>query len=89
MLTLYFKSQFVEMFGDIENTKYKIYELSKLANLITDGEHRKPNYTVTGIPFISVVNITTGELNFENCKFVSEADACKFNKRCNPEKGSL
>ena len=83
------KSQFVEMFGDIENTKYKIYELSKLANLITDGEHRKPNYTVTGIPFISVVNITTGELNFENCKFVSEADACKFNKRCNPEKGDI
>ena len=83
------KSQFVEMFGDIENTKYKIYELSKLANLITDGEHKKPNYTVAGIPFISVVNITTGELKFENCKFVSEADARKFNKRCNPEKGDI
>ena len=83
------KSQFVEMFGNIENTKYDIYKLSELTNLITDGEHKKPNYMVTGIPFISVVNITTGELKFEDCKFVSEEDACKFNKRCNPEKGDI
>ena len=83
------KSQFVEMFGNIENTKYDIYKLSKLTNLITDGEHKKPNYMVTGIPFISVVNITTGELKFEDCKFVSEEDACKFSKRCNPEKGDI
>ena len=83
------KSQFVEMFGNIENTKYDIYKLSELTNLITDGEHKKPNYMVAGIPFISVVNITTGELKFEDCKFVSEEDACKFNKRCNPEKGDI
>ena len=77
------------MFGNIENTKYDIYKLSELTNLITDGEHKKPNYMVAGIPFISVVNITTGELKFEDCKFVSEEDACKFNKRCNPEKGDI
>lgn len=83
------KSQFVEMFGDIENTRYDVYKLSELANLITDGEHKKPNYTENGTPFISVVNITTGELKFEDCKFVSEEDACKFNKRCNPEKDDI
>ena len=83
------KSQFVEMFGDIENTKYDVYKLSELTNLITDGEHKKPNYTEKGTPFISVVNITTGELKFEDCKFVSDEDACKFNKRCNPEKDDI
>lgn len=83
------KSQFVEMFGDIENTKYDVYKLSELTNLITDGEHKKPNYTENGTPFISVVNITTGELKFEDCKFVSEEDAYKFNKRCNPEKDDI
>lgn len=83
------KSQFVEMFGNIENTKYDVYKLSELTNLITDGEHKKPNYTEKGTPFISVVNITTGELKFEDCKFVSEEDACKFNKRCNPEKDDI
>lgn len=83
------KSQFVEMFGNIENTKYKVYKLSELTNLITDGEHKKPNYIEKGIPFISVVNITTGELIFDGCKFVSEEDAYKFNKRCNPEKDDI
>lgn len=83
------KSQFVEMFGDIENTKYDVYKLSELTNLITDGEHKKPNYTEKGTPFISVVNITTGELKFEDCKFVSKEEACKFNKRCNPEKDDI
>ena len=83
------KSQFVEMFGNIENTKYKVHKLSELTNLITDGEHKKPNYIEKGIPFISVVNITTGELRFEGCKFVSEEDAYKFNKRCNPEKDDI
>lgn len=77
------------MFGNIENTKYDVYKLSELTNLITDGEHKKPNYTEKGTPFISVVNITTGELKFEDCKFVSEEDACKFNKRCNPEKDDI
>lgn len=83
------KSQFVKMFGDIENTKYEVYKLNELTNLITDGEHKKPNYTENGTPFISVVNITTGELKFDNCKFVSEEDACRFNKRCNPEKDDI
>ena len=83
------KSKFVEMFGNIENTKYKVYKLDELTNLITDGEHKRPNYMEKGIPFISVVNITTGELRFDDCKFVSEEDAYKFNKRCNPEKDDI
>ena len=83
------KSKFVEMFGNLKNTKYKVYKLSELTNLITDGEHKKPNYSEKGIPFISVVNITTGELIFDGCKFVSEEDAYKFNKRCNPEKDDI
>lgn len=83
------KSQFVEMFGDIENTEYNIMKLQELTNLITDGEHKKPNYTDEGKPFISVVNITTGELKFDNCKFVSEEDTLKFQKRCKPEKNDI
>lgn len=83
------KSRFVELFGDLENTKYKVYKLSELTNLITDGEHKKPNYIEEGVPFISVANITKGKLKFDDCKFVSEEDAYKFNKRCNPEKDDI
>ena len=83
------KSQFVEMFGNIENTKFNVMKLQELSNLITDGEHKKPNYTDEGKPFISVVNITTGELKFDNCKFVSEEDTLKFQKRCKPEENDI
>ena len=83
------KSQFVEMFGDIEDTKYNVMKLQELTNLITDGEHKKPNYTDEGKPFISVVNITTGELKFDNCKFVSDEDTLKFQKRCKPERNDI
>ena len=82
---MYFKSQFVELFGDINDTEFNVSKLNNLANLITDGEHKKPNYTISGNPFISVVNITTGELKFDDCKYVSEDDNSKFRKRCNPE----
>lgn len=83
------KSTFIEMFGDIKDTKYEVMKLSELTNLITDGEHKKPNYTEEGKPFISVVNITTGDLKFDNCKFVSNEDTIKFQKRCRPEKSDI
>lgn len=83
------KSQFVEMFGDIKNTKYEVMKLENITNLITDGEHKKPNYTDKGKPFISVINITTGDLKFDDCKFVSEEDTIKFQKRCNPKNGDI
>lgn len=77
------------MFGDVENTKYPKYKLQEITKLITDGEHKKPNYTEKGTPFISVINITTGNLIFDNCKYVSNEDAKKFSKRCNPEKNDI
>lgn len=83
------QSQFVEMFGDIKNKKYKVKKLKNLTNLITDGEHKKPNYIDKGKPFISVQNITTGELKFDNCKFISKKDAIRFQKRCNPKKDDI
>lgn len=82
LLDEYLKSIFIERFVD------KNYPLDKLENLcskITDGEHLKPNYIESGFPFISVVNISQGFLNFENCKYVSENDFIKFTKRCKPE----
>lgn len=83
------ESHFVAMFGDIKDTKYKVMKLEELTNLITDGEHKKPNYTEDGQPFISVVNITTGDLKFDNCKFVSTEDSLKFQKRCKPERNDI
>lgn len=77
-----FNKRFIEQSHPLET-------LNNLTKKITDGEHKKPDYKETGMPFISVVNITKGFLNFENCKFVSHEDHLKFNKRCNPQKNDI
>lgn len=78
---------FMDMFGDpVTNPKgIKIVNLSEITTRITDGVHQKPNYTESGVPFISVKNITTGSLKFNDCKFVSLEDHLKLTKRCKAE----
>ena len=82
---------FVDMFGDpVHNPKgIRVVQLSDITTKITDGVHQKPNYTEVGIPFISVKDITTGVLKFDNCKFVSIDDHKKFTKRCKAERSDI
>ena len=84
----YIRSTFLEMFGDpVTNPKgVKVVQLSDITTKITDGVHQKPNYTDSGVPFISVKDITTGRLKFDNCKYVSLEDHQKFTKRCKAER---
>lgn len=82
----YINSTFFNMF--IQNSEEKnipCLELEKLSLKITDGVHAKPHYEESGVPFISVKNITTTKLLFDDCKFVSLADHQKFTKRCKAE----
>ena len=81
------QSLFLDMFGDpVKNEKkLKIVKLKDVTTKITDGVHAKPNYTESGVPFISVKDVTTGILKFDDCKFISKEDHDKFTKRCAPE----
>lgn len=85
------KARFVEMFGDPQtNPKgYEKRKLGLLAKKISDGVHAKPEYTETGKPFLSVVNINKGIINFEGCKFVSEEAYQKMIKSTHPERGDV
>ena len=85
------QSIFLEMFGDpVTNPKeVKVVRLSEITTRITDGIHQKPNYTETGVPFISVKDITTGILKFGDCKFISLEDHQKFTKRCKAERSDI
>lgn len=90
-LDLAVKSRFIELFGDPEAGEGK-YELQKLRDLsvkISDGVHAKPEYTSEGRPFLSVVNINKGVVDFENCKYVSEEAYQKMIKSTCPEKGDV
>ena len=41
---------------------------------LTDGTHSTPKYTTDGVPFLSVKDISSGKLDFSNCKYISEQE---------------
>lgn len=72
------------------NPSWKEVKLDEVTTKIVDGVHKRPNYTVAGIPFITVENLTRGEgIDFSNTRFVSEEDHQEFKKRANPERGDV
>ena len=62
---------------------------SSLYLSLTDGTHSTPKYTLTGIPFISVKDISSGIIDFSNTKYISKEEHQKLSDRCHPQKGDL
>jgi len=85
------QSVFLEMFGDpVKNPKgWKIASLGELASKITDGTHKTPTYTESGVKFLSAKNISSGSVDWENTKFISEQEHNELIRRCNPEVGDV
>ncbi|MEQ1933684.1 MAG: restriction endonuclease subunit S, partial [Fimbriimonadaceae bacterium] len=47
--------------------------MSSLFNAITDGDHLPPPKSSEGIAFLTIGNVTTGQLVFEGCRFVPKS----------------
>jgi type I restriction enzyme S subunit len=62
---------------------------SQIAHQITDGAHHTPTYTDTGVPFLSVKDMSSGRLVFGDTKYISEDQHAELIKRCNPQEGDL
>jgi type I restriction enzyme S subunit len=60
-----------------------------LAKRITDGPHTTPVFTSDGVPFLSVDGIQNGELQFDGCRYISEADHAEFRKKALPVKDDI
>ncbi|EAL7594133.1 restriction endonuclease subunit S [Campylobacter jejuni] len=56
---------------------------------ITDGTHKTPNYIETGIPFLSVKNISKGFFDLGDIKYISLEEHNKLIKRAKPEFGDI
>lgn len=56
---------------------------------LTDGAHSTPKYFSKGVPFISVKDVSSGNISFSDCKYISEQEHNELYKRCNPEKGDV
>ncbi len=62
-----------------------VERLDDLCRTITDGTHVTPTYVEEGIPFLSVKDITTGKIRFDNTRFITPEEHVELTKRCKPE----
>lgn len=70
----------------ILSTKYNLVSLEDITIKITDGTHKTPKYTDSGIPFLRVTDITHSN---DSKKFISTEEHIELIKRCNPEVGDV
>ena len=85
------QSVFIDMFGDpVTNPKgWEMGELGNLCDKITDGTHKTPTYKNEGVKFLSAKNISSGEIDWINTKYISNEEHQALIKRCNPEFGDV
>ncbi len=84
------KSQFVEMFGDVKNSKYKKDYLSNLTLKITDGKHGGcKSENNSGYYFIGATEIYNNKINYDGCNQITEEDFNKDYKRCDLQKNDF
>ena len=85
------RSVFLDMFGD-PVTNPKEWEMGCLGDVIEftkDGPHVSPNYSDTGIPFLSTRHVKPTGIIWEDLKYVSEGEAQIHWKKCKPTHGDI
>lgn len=69
---------------------WSVKRLSEVTHKIVDGVHKTPKYTKTGVPFLTVENMTSGPgIDFSSTRFISERDHREFIKRTDSKKGDV
>jgi type I restriction enzyme S subunit len=63
--------------------------LGSLCRQITDGAHRTPRYVAEGVPFLSVKDVSSGEIRFDQTRFISPEQHAELSRRCRPERGDV
>ena len=63
--------------------------LGSVVEKLTDGTHKAPKYQPSGIPFLSVKDISSGKISFDDCKYVSQAEHNELYNRCDPKFGDM
>lgn len=77
------KSQFVEMFGTNNNSKYDMDKLNNLTYKITDGKHGGCNSEEkSGYYFVGATEIYNDKINYQTAKEITKEDFDKDYKRC-------
>ena len=63
--------------------------LGSILNKLTDGTHRTPKYSTSGVKFVSVKDMSSGVLSLDNTKFITKLEHEELFTRCDPVKGDM
>ena len=58
--------------------------LGSLLQSISDGTHKTPKYVDSGVPFLSIKDISKGYVDFSNVRYISEEEHEELTKRTKP-----
>lgn len=79
----------VEGVGEVP-PRWRICTLEQVTTKIVDGVHKRPSYVRSGIPFLTIENLTRGRgIDFSDTRFVTEADHRIFSRRAPVEMGDV
>ncbi len=84
-----YKDSGVEWLGQVPEHWEVIRLKNVLQRRITDGPHTTPVFTTEGVPFLSVDGIQDGELRFDGCRYISEADHAEYRVKALPQRDDL
>jgi len=69
---------------------WSLATIDSISKKVVDGVHKKPNYQFSGIPFLTVKNLTKGPgIDFTDVKYISDEEHEEFIKRSHPEYNDL
>jgi type I restriction enzyme S subunit len=77
------QSLFLHLFGN--SHECETTALDDLCELITDGTHYTPEYSESGVLFLSARNVTSGYIDWERIKFIPESLHGRLQKRVAPK----
>jgi restriction endonuclease S subunit len=74
---------------DSGSEEYRVVKLHEVCKRITDGTHQPPKFCTNGIPFLLVSNLTSGKIDWNVSKWISEETYEELTRNVKPEMGDV
>lgn len=68
---------------------WHLRKLKALSTYISDGVHKTPEYTVEGVPFLSIKDVSSCKIKFDDCKYISVEQHKTLSKSTPVEDGDV
>lgn len=84
-------SIFRDMFGDVRANErgWTAATVEDVAERVTDGEHKTPRRSDSGVPLLSARNVRDGWIDFDRTDFVDEEEFATLSRRIEPHPGDV